>query len=401
MGTSAQAGNQAATEALVSLAEAVGRQERGFRFTRPALPPLGEVVRLYEQAYKDGLLTNSNLVARLEGAARERLGVRHAVAVSSCTSGLLLTLKALGVRGRVILPSFTFFATGLAVLWNGLRPVFADCLESTWNLDPEDAGRRIDGGTGALIGVHLYGNPCQVEALERLAARTGLKLVFDGAHALGSLYQGKPLGGFGDAEVFSLSPTKLLVAGEGGLVATNDSTLARLIRLGRNYGDGGDYDPELPGLNARMSEFHAALALEGWELLEEKVRRHNQIAAHYDRLLQAQPGLSLQQVRRGDRSSFKDYSVLVDPAVYAGGRDLVGSRLLGCGIETKRYFHPPLHRQKIFREYFDPQGDALPVTERVSSRVLSLPIYATLADEVVERIAEAIAELGKTTVVVG
>src|SRR5580704_14690072 len=184
-----------------------------FPFIRPSLPPLSEVVASYEAVYQSGLLTNSKSVARLESAVAERLRVKHCVAVSSCTSGLMMVLRALGLQGEVILPSFTFFATGHAVLWNGLKPVFANSEADTWNISPADIEKKITKATSAILAVHLYGNPCDAAALEAIARRHNLKLVFDAAHAFGSEYRGVPIGSFGDAEVFSLSPTKLLVAG--------------------------------------------------------------------------------------------------------------------------------------------------------------------------------------------
>ncbi len=211
--------------------------EERFRFCRPLLPSLRNAVRYYKKAFETGSITNATTVEHLEAAVAERLQVKYCVAVSSCTSGLMMVLRALGLTGQVIVPSFTFFATAHAILWNGLRPVFADCDEDTWNVSPFDVEQKISERTSAILAVHLYGNPCDVEALARLASHKHLKLIFDAAHGFGSQYRGHPVGQFGDAEVFSLSPTKLLVAGEGGLVTTNDATLARAIRGMRNYGD--------------------------------------------------------------------------------------------------------------------------------------------------------------------
>ena len=197
----------------------------------------------YAPVYASGSITNAALVERVERAVAERLQVKHCVAVSSCTSGLMLVLRALDLHGEVIMPSFTFFATGHASAWNGLRPVFADCDPSTWNVDIADVERKITETTSAILAVICTAILCPVDALASLATRYKLKLVFDAAHGFGSMSNDRPVGQFGDAEVFSLSPTKLLVAGEGGLVTTNDSALAQRIRLGRNYGDLGAYDP--------------------------------------------------------------------------------------------------------------------------------------------------------------
>jgi len=305
----------------------------------------------------------------------------------------MLVLKALGVKGEVILPSFTFFATGHAVLWNGLEPVFGDCDQGNWTIDPVDVEARITERTKAILAVHLYGNPAHIDELQWIAKRHGLKLIFDAAHAFGSSYRGSPVGGFGDAEVFSLSPTKLLVAGEGGLVCTNDSTLARLIRAARNYGDAGSYDPELLGLNARMTEFNAAMALAGLDLVDHKVKRHNEIAKQYSNLLASTPGIRFQQVEKNDYSAYKDFSVLVSHADFGMSRDAVGEALLNEGIPTKKYFYPPLHLQRLFTAHGAGRQVMLPNTERVSEDVLSLPIYESLPSEAVELIALAIRRL--------
>src|SRR5260370_13791813 len=156
--------------------------EERFRFCRPLLPTLVSAMKYYVAAYTDGTITNASAVEHLEAAIAERLQVKHCVAVSRCTSWLMLVLRALGITGEVIVPSFTFFATAHALLWNGLRPVFADCDEETWNVDPIDVERKITEDTSAILVVHLYGNPCKIEALERLALRQHIKLILDASH---------------------------------------------------------------------------------------------------------------------------------------------------------------------------------------------------------------------------
>lgn len=365
-----------------------------FRFVQPALPPLEKVIRQYQRGYSQGLITNGALVERLERAVAERLEVAQCVAVSSCTSGLVLVLRALGLTREVILPSFTFFATGHAVLWNNLRPVFADCERDTWTIDVKDVERRITSRTSAILAVHVYGNPCAIAELSRIAARHGLKLIFDSAHAFGSRYRGVPVGRFGDAEVFSLSPTKTLVSGEGGLVTTNDAVLARRLKALRNYGDSGNYDCEMLGLNARMPEFNAALALAGLELTEEKVSGHNAIAAMYTSALSSVPGLSFQSVRDGCVSTFKDYSVHVSSGAFGATRDQLVTDLAAENITTRRYFSPPLHQQTLYqRRARRERRGGLKTTECVSGGVVSLPIYHSLEDRTISGITGAIRRL--------
>jgi dTDP-4-amino-4,6-dideoxygalactose transaminase len=361
-----------------------------FRFVQPELPDFDSVIADYRPAYAAGQITNGSLVRRFEEICSERLGGVHCVAVSSCTAGLLILLRALDLKGEILLPSSTFFASGHALLWNGIRPVFVDIDRGTWTMDPNDAESKIGPETSAILGVHLYGNPCEVERLSGIAARHRLKFVVDAAHAFGSVRQGQPVGGFGDAEVFSLSPTKILIAGEGGLIATRDAALARRLRAARNYGDAGTYDCEVLGINARMSEFHAALAMHGVDFTGRKVRRHNQIAQFYDGALGSLPGVHVQKIREGDVCTYKDYCVRVDAEQFGLSRDELAAALKAENIETRQYFNPPLHRQKLYRSFH--QG-SLPVTDWLADGVLSLPISAALDDETVERIAFAVRRL--------
>jgi len=367
--------------------------EKPFRFCRPLLPSLGNAVKYYEKSFKTGSITNATTVEHLEAAVAERLEVRYCVAVSSCTSGLMMVLRALGLTGEVIIPSFTFFATGHALLWNGLRPVFADCDEKTWNVDPVDVERKISERTSAILAVHLYGNPCDVDELTRLACRRHLKLIFDAAHGFGSYHRGHPVGQFGDAEVFSLSPTKLLVAGEGGLVTTNDATLARTIRGMRNYGDVGVYDPEWLGMNARMPEFNAALALAGLPLVEAKIARRNWIANKYTSLLSQLPGLRFQRVLSENVSTYKDYSIHITSETFGMSRDALAEALSAEGIETKKYFYPPVHKQRLYAPFDGPEQAGLDRTNFITDGILSLPMYESLPEPTVEGIAYSILRL--------
>jgi dTDP-4-amino-4,6-dideoxygalactose transaminase len=366
-----------------------------FRFIRPTLPSLETVLGNYRPAYDNGLITNADVVGKFEAGVAERLEVKHCVAVSSCTSGLMMVERALGLTGEIIIPSFTFFATGHSARWNNLTPVFADCEPDTWNVDVADVERKITERTSALLIVHLYGNPANVEALTRIAKRHKLKLIFDGAHAFGSRYRGRPVGQFGDAEVFSLSPTKLLVAGEGGLVTTNDDTLARAIRGMRNYGDTGAYDPEWLGMNARMSEFNAALGLAGLPDVDERVSRRNHIAQMYTDNLASLPGLRFQTVHPQDVNTYKDYSIHVTPEKFGLTRDELAEGLLAENIETKKYFYPPMHMQTLYRSFHKAAKKDLRQTEEVTGGILSLPIYESLPDSTIETVAQAIHRLAR------
>ena len=180
---------------------------------------------MFDEILHSGLLTNSKWVQAFERKAADMLDVAECVAVSSCTSGLMLVLRCLNLEGEVILPSFTFFASGHAILWNGMEPVLVDCDPGTFLIDPQEVRQAITPRTAAIMAVHTFGNPAPVEELEAIADEHGLALLVDAAHGFGARVGACPIGGAGSAEVFSLSPTKLLVAGEGGLIATNDRRL--------------------------------------------------------------------------------------------------------------------------------------------------------------------------------
>lgn len=333
-------------------------------------------------------VTSGARVREFEETAAAYLGVPYCVAVSSCTAGLLLTLRALDLRGEVIVPSFTFHATAHSVLWNRLKPVFVDCNEHTFCIDPDAVEQKLSSMTVAVLPVHLFGCPADVQTLETICARRAIPLVCDAAHAFGSKVGARHVGTFGAAEIFSFSPTKLLVAGEGGMVATRDATLAQRLRAARNYGDAGDANPELLGLNARMSEFHAALAVSGFSGLDARIERRNQIRRLYVRRLTSVPGITFQQIPEGYRSAWKDMSILVDERSFGASRDALQRFLGDREIETRRYFWPAVHQQNLYRDIWDRQP--LPVTERISNRVLNLPIYSSLSDDDVHRICDAV-----------
>ena len=200
------------------------------------------------------------------------------------------------------------------------------------------------------------------------------------------------MGGFGDAEVFSFSPTKVVVAAEGGLIATNDDLLAERCRIGRNYGNPGDYDCRFVGLNGRMSELHAATALASLVDLEERLAERNRLAAAYTQALSSIPGIRIPEVPSGDRSTYKDYTILVDPGAYGLDADALAVALRRDGVETRRYYAPPVHAMHAYASVRGPAG-AWPVTDRAAARALTLPLWVGMTDSQVTGVAGAIARI--------
>ncbi len=337
-----------------------------------------------------GLLTNGSTVRQLEEAVSERLGA-HVVAVSSCTAGLMLVLQAVEATGRVVMPSFTFSASAHAVTWAGGTPDFADVEPERATLDPDGLAGLLDGAS-AMTATHIYGSPCDVERLGELALGAGIPLVYDAAHALGSERNGTPIGRFGVAEVFSLSPTKVVVAGEGGLIATMDPDLAQRCRLGRDYGNPGDYDTRFAGLNARMSELHAAVALASFARLDENVANRVRLVDRFEAGVAGLPGLRVVRPADGDTSTFKDLTMVVDAEQFGLSAPQIQAALDAEGIDSRRYYHPPIHRQTSYLgEWQDPRP--LPVTEELAGSVLSPPLWSHLEDAFLDRVVDVIVEL--------
>lgn len=358
-------------------------------FVRPSVEEPEKILAMIESSLESGMLTDGPFVRSLEERMAERLEVQHVVAVSSCTTGLMLLLQSIGAGKSVVLPSFTFSATAHAARWNQMGISFADCDPDSWVLGPEN----VHGNPEVIIGVHISGVPCDVQALEAKAASMGATLVFDAAHGAGSSIEidGRPtpLGGFGTAEVISLTPTKVLSGPEGGLVATNDGALADDIRRARNYGNPGNYDTLEVGVNGRMSELHAAVVLAGIDHLAARVAHRNELADLYRAGLGALPGIGFQSVPVGRRSSIKDFTILIKDE-FGVDRDLVVEALKAEGIPTRPYYSPPIHRQTTYR---DIEPGPLPVTEDLAKGVISMPIWSHMKPDMVEQIIGAVARI--------
>jgi len=396
-------------------------------FVRPALPPADVIARTAASIIDSGRLTKGPFCDELEETIARRLGVRHAVAVSSCTVGLMLVYRGLDLAagscrsrrpagdpcavagldslarfgvaktaarseplGEVIIPSFTFLAAPAAIVWNNLRPVFVDVEPGTTNVSAAAVRAAITPRTVAIAACHNFGNPCDIPALEAVASEYNLPLVVDAAHGFGASVHGRPVGAGGTVQVFSLSPTKLLVAGEGGIVATDCDCLAHFVRMGREYGNDGSYDALFPGVNGRMPELSAAIALEGLKLLDGVAADRNAIARAYQEELRDLPGIGFVETMPGAVSSYKDFSITIDPTRFGMTRDGLRRALVAHGVETRAYYNPPCHRQTAFEHFYD-RARPLPVTELLAARSLALPIGAHVDAGVVRQVCDIIA----------
>lgn len=367
----------------------MSEDRRKIQISRPLLPKATAFLPELEEMLASGQLTNGAQVRRFEAMVREYLGGTHeVVAVSSNTTGMLLCWKALGVRGEVLLPAFTFPATAHVLAWNGLDPVLVDCDPETFNIDLADARRKVTARTVGIAPVYIFGNPPDWEGIEAFAAEHGLKVVSDAAHGFGTRVGGRFAGTFGDAEVFSLAPTKVLTTGEGGLVATPHTDLADALRRMRNYGNPGDYNCRELGLNGRMTEIHALLGVHGLPDHERQLGDRQRLASAYRRELDGVPGLSFQSIAPGVRSTHNYFAVLLEPETFGARNDAVQRFLYDHGVESKIYFHPPIHEQALYAA-LAPSAN-VPSTHWLCERILCLPLTAHLKEEDVVFIASLI-----------
>jgi dTDP-4-amino-4,6-dideoxygalactose transaminase len=299
----------------------------------------------------------------------------------------------------VIVPSFIFLAAPTAITWAGLRPVFVEVSADDYTASAAAVAAAVTDRTAAIMACHTFGCPCDTTALQQVADQAGVPLIVDAAHGLGSRRAGRQVGAEGLAQVFSLSPTKLVVAGEGGLVATSCDCLANLIRMGREYGNDGRYGCWLPGTNGRMPELSAILGLASLERLDQVAARRTAAAAAYMLALEGTPGIRFQRIPEDCATSWKDFTIRVDAGHFGMTRDALQRELASSGIETRAYYSPPCHRMEAFHQFL-PSGTELPVTDRLADTLLALPMGVHVTPDIARAIADRIRALCPMTGVV-
>jgi dTDP-4-amino-4,6-dideoxygalactose transaminase len=333
---------------------------------------------------------NGPYVLEFERQIAELTGVRHAVAMCNATVALEIAIRALELTGEVLVPSFTFIATAHALQWQQITPVFCEIDPKTHNLAPEKLERMITPRTTGIIGVHVWGRPCDIESIQEIAQRRGLKLLLDAAHAFGCSYQGKMIGNFGEAEVFSFHATKFLNTFEGGAVVTNNDQLAEKIRLMRNFGFAGYDDVIYVGTNGKMTEPSAAMGLSNLESMDEFIAMNQQNYETYLSELADIPGLNLIRYDPGEKNNFHYVIVEIDETVFALSRDMLVKILHAENVLARRYFYPGCHQMEPYRSLFPHAGLLLPETEQLTQRVMSLPNGTAVTKEDVRRVSAII-----------
>lgn len=343
---------------------------------------------LFERQY---YTNHGPLVQRLEARLAETMQVRHAICVTNATIGLVMAVEALQLRGKVIVPSFTFIASAQCLSWTGLEPVFCDVDPVTHQLDPVAVEKLIDPEVTGILAVNLWGDACDAEALQAVADRHGLQLFFDSAHAMGCSVGTRPIGGFGALEVFSFHATKVFSSAEGGCITTNDDALAaRLRNIRSSYGAGKPVEV-VKTSNGRMSEAQAAVGLLNLEQLPQSLARNRAIFGHYRDGLSDIPGLTLHQPRRVTTSNHQYIVCTIDAAAFGLSRDGLLQWLQANNIVARRYFYPGTHRSLPYVHTLPQYVDALPITDRLNEQLIQLPSGALVSDEDVALICRLIA----------
>lgn len=333
-------------------------------------------------------LTNGGpLELEFEQRLQERLDVRHCIVTCNATIALQILIRALDLQGEVLVPSFTFIATAHAVDWLGLTPVFCDIDSATHNLDPDDVERRITPRSSAILGVHVWGRPAPIDRLGDVARRHNLRLMFDAAHAFGCTHKSHPVGGFGDAEVFSFHATKVLNSFEGGAITTNDDSLAERLRGMRIFGFAGYDRVESAGTNGKLSEAGAAMGLTSLESFDRfaAINRDNHLT--YAEHLKDMPGASVAQYDQHEHHNYQYVVIEVDEVGAGLTRDDLQAVLWAEQVLARRYFFPGCHRMAPYAGREAGQV-SLPRTDRLASRVLCLPSGSGIDARIIAQLAD-------------
>lgn len=355
---------------------------------RPNLGNRAGFMRRVEQILDSRWFSNNGpMVQEFEHAVAKHAAVKHCIATCNGTAALQNAIAALELTGEVIVPSFTFVATAHALQFQKITPVFADIEPASCTLDPSSVERMITPRTSAILGVHVWGHPCDVDSLEAICRRHGLALLFDAAHAFGCSRGGTMIGNFGSCEVLSFHATKFFSTFEGGAVLTNDDALAVKLRRMRNFGFAGSDNVVQLGINAKMTEICAAMGLSGMEVIDETIETNRNNHACYSERLADLPGLRIRPYSSEERSNYQ-YVVLEVEDHFPFTRDDLVCLLHAENVLARRYFYPGCHAMEPYRSLFPDAERLLPNTVRVCDRVLSLPSGGAIGSSEIRQVCD-------------
>ena len=368
--------------------------EQPIYVTRPLLPDITDVTERIKKVWDSKQLTNFGAQHdELSRQLKDYLEVEQISMFSNGTLALLLGLKALKLTGEVITTPFTFPATVQALDWNNLTPVFCDIDPETFNIDADKIEALITENTSAILGVHVFGNPCDVEKIQTIADRHKLKVIYDGAHAFGSKINGVPISSFGDMTMFSFHATKLFNTIEGGALTYTDPALGRQLDLLKNFGLASSEEVVLSGLNAKMNEVQAGVGIEVLQVIEDERRKRHTIKKAYEENLSDIDGVRVLTTLEDESSSYQYFVIEIDEAIFGQSRDMVHQELQKYKVFARKYFYPLCSDFEWYSELPSARPENLPNAKRAVQQVLAMPYYGDLPIGSVEAICEIIREL--------
>ncbi len=359
--------------------------------TKSSIPPMEEYIEEIKSIWDTHLLTNMG--EKHETLRTQLKEYMHAPELELFTNGHMaieLSLQALDLKGEVITTPFTFASTTHAIVRNGLTPVFCDIKEDDYTMDPDKIEDLITEQTCAIMPVHVYGNICDVDAIDRIAKKHNLKVIYDAAHTFGEVYRGNSVGNFGDVSCFSFHATKVFNTIEGGAAVDKDPKFGRRLYQLKNFGIKDEVCVDGVGANAKMNEFCAAMGLCNLRHLDEEIAKRKEVWERYQTNLQGYAGIVLNQIKEGLKSNYSYYPIRVKKDSYGHDRNELYDMLREHGFIARKYFYPLTNEFDCYDGLFD--AGKTPIARSVSREVLTLPLYADLELETVDRICELIVE---------
>lgn len=359
--------------------------------TRSSMPSMEEYIEEIRSIWDSHWLTNMGEKHKaLQAELQKYMGVPAVELLTNGHMALELSLQAMNLQGEVITTPFTFASTTHSIVRNGLEPVFCDIDPETYTMDVTQIERLITDRTCAILPVHVYGNVCNIEEIERIAHKYGLKVLYDAAHTFGETYKGQGIGNFGDASCFSFHATKVFNTIEGGAVCYRDPDMGRRLYELKNFGIHGPEEVDAVGANAKMNEFCAAMGLCNLRHVDEEIAKRRAVVERYREHLEGVDGLRLNVQQPEVRSNYAYFPVVFDENLFGASRNEVMDALAQNGIGARKYFYPLTNTFECFHGKYD--VDATPVALHVAKRVLTLPLYADLSMEDVDRICKIVLE---------
>jgi len=359
--------------------------------TQPCLPPLEEFLPYLQQIWDNKWLTNNGkLHQQLEKELAGYLGVKYISLFSNGTLALITALQALNVQGEVITTPFSFVATTHSLWWNKITPVFVDIEPDYLNLDPARIEAAITPRTTAIMPVHVYGNPCQVDEIQRIADKHGLRVIYDAAHAFGVKIDGESVLNWGDLSALSFHATKVYSTIEGGAIICHTEDMKHHIDNLKNFGFRGETIVEEPGINAKLNEVQAAYGLLQLKYVDGFIFKRKAITELYRKLLKGVQGLRFLSNMENVTQGFPYFPILIDEAEFGMSRDALYAKLKENDIFARRYFYPLISNFEPYRELSSAAPDNLPIATKIAEQVLCLPIYVELQESDIMRICHII-----------